>query len=93
MEAVSYRDDDAARAGRAETLIREIAELERQKVAQLAADQRLVDARRELVTLQAPLATTPPAAAAPERAPSFGIHALVFSAAAAVAFLGYTLFT
>ncbi len=86
-----YRDDDAARAGRANTLIDEIAKLERQKVEQVATDQRLEAARDELRALQAAatVATPPPPA---ERTPSFGVHLFVFAATAGATYLGYTLF-
>ncbi len=80
-----YRDDDAARAERAQALIQEIAHLERKKVAQAAADQRLAAARDELPALQ------PPAAAPPERPPGLAPHLLEFGATAAATFLGYTL--
>lgn len=80
-----YRDDDAARAERAHALIQEIADLERKKVAQAAADQRLAAARDELTALQ------PPAAPPPERPPGLATHLLVFGATAAATFLGYTL--
>ena len=84
---MSYRADDDARTARADALIMEIADLERQKVAQAAAEQRLEAARRELADLHGP----PPAV--PERAPGLLAHALAFAAAAAVAFTGYTLLT
>ena len=80
-----YRDDDVARAERAHALIHEIAELERQKVAQATADQRLAAAKDELTALQAPPAT------APERPPGLATHLLVFAGTAATAFVGYTL--
>lgn len=80
-----YRDDDAARAARASALIDEIADLERQKLQQAATAQRLDAAKRELIALQ-------PGAPAPvERAPGVLVHALVFGATAAAAYLGYTL--
>lgn len=82
---MSYRDDDAARAQRAGTLIDEIAELERQKVAHAAAEQRLDEARRELATLQV---STPEA---PPRPPGLLLHAAVFAGTALAAFVGYTL--
>lgn len=84
---MSYRADDDAHASRADALIREIAALERQKVAQAAADARLAEARTELATLQA----TPTPAPPPERSPGLGLHLLVFAATAVTAFLGYTL--
>lgn len=81
-----YREDDAARGARAHALIGEIAELERQKVARVELDQRLEAARAELATLQ-----TLPAPPAPPRPPGLGTHLLVFAAAAAATFTGYTL--
>lgn len=80
-----YRDDDAARGARADALIGEIAELERQKVARVELDQRLEAARGELATLQ----VTPPPP--PERAPGVLVHLGVFALAAAVTFAGYSL--
>ena len=80
-----YRDDDVARAERAHALIQEIADLERQKVTQATADQRLAAAKGELSALHAP----PPAP--PERPPGLATHLLVFAGTAAAAFLGYTL--
>lgn len=82
---MTYRDDDAAREMRAGTLIDEIAELERKRVEHAATDQRLEDARRELATLQIRTPEAPP------RSPGVLVHAAVFAATAAVAFLGYTL--
>jgi hypothetical protein len=79
-----YRDDDVARVERAGSLIDEIAELERKKVDHAATERRLEEARRELTELQAP------AAPKPER-PGAVVHALVFGATAACAYLGYTL--
>lgn len=79
-----YRDDDTARADRANALIEEIAALERQKVSHASTDQRLDAARLELRSLQS---TSEPT----ERRPSLAIHAGVFLATAAAAFLGYTL--
>jgi len=81
---VSYRDDDVARAGRASSLIDEIAKLEHQKVTHAATEQRLEEAKRELSTLQAH-------APAPPRGPGAAAHLLVFGAAACVSYLGYTL--
>lgn len=81
-----YRDDDAAHAQRANTLIDEIAELERQKVAQSQTEQRLEAAKRELAALQ----VTPGAPPAP-KVPGFLLHLFVFSATATAAYLGYTL--
>lgn len=79
-----YRDDDSARAERAIALIDEIAELERQKVVHAASDRRLETARRELSALQSHALAGPPQ-------PGVITHLLVFSAAAAAAFLAYTL--
>jgi hypothetical protein len=80
-----YRDDDAARTERAIALIDEIAGLERQRLASAAADQRLEAARRELLALQ----TDTPAGV--QQPPGLITHLLVFGAAAAAAFVGYTL--
>lgn len=83
---MSYRDDDAARGARADALIGEISELERQRVARAEQDRRLEAARRELATLQpsaAPLAEPRPA--------SVAAHVLVFVAAAGSTFAGYSL--
>lgn len=80
-----YKDDDAAHAERANSLIDEIAELERQKVTQATTDQRLEAAKRELSNLQA----HPPAAA--PKGPGAIAHLVVFAATASVAYLGYTL--
>ena len=79
-----YRDDDSARAERANALIDEIADLERQKLAHAAADQRLEAARRELTSLQIH-------AAAPPSPPTLTMHLLVFGASAAAAFVAYNL--
>lgn len=81
-----YRDDDVARGARADALISEIADLERQKVVRAEQDQRLVAARLELATLQA----APPPPAEP-RAPGFFVHLVVFAAAAGTTFAGYSL--
>ncbi|MGE0548267.1 MAG: hypothetical protein AB7O24_11105 [Kofleriaceae bacterium] len=80
-----YRDDSVARTERANALIDEIAELERKKLAQADTDQRLEAAKCELSMLQAS------ASDATERPPGVLTHALVFTATAAVAFVGYTL--
>jgi hypothetical protein len=82
-----YRDDDAARAERANALIDEIAELERKKVEQAATEQRLTAARDELRTLQATPAAAPPV----ERMPGAGAHVVVFGATAMATYLGYLL--
>lgn len=91
---MSYRDDDAARDERANTLIDEIARLEREKVAAAASERRLDEAKRELSTLQLPNAATQvlpaPVATEPEP-PSLAAHVLAFCGAAGAAFLGYTL--
>jgi hypothetical protein len=79
-----FRDDDIARTERANALIDEIAELERQQLAQATTVQRLEAARRELSALQPP-------AEVPPRPPGLALHIAVFATAAAVAFLGYTL--
>lgn len=79
-----YQDDEVARAGRASSLIDEIARLEHQKVTHTATEQRLEAAKRELATLQAP---TP----ARTRAPGLLAHVIVFGATAGTAYLGYTL--
>ena len=83
---MSYRADDDARALRADALITEIADLERQRMARTAADERLASARAELADLQGP-----PPGPARERPPGLVAHALAFTAAAALAFVGYTL--
>jgi len=80
-----YRDDDTARTERAVALIDEIAELERQKLQSAAIEQRLETARRELSALQIH------PGAAPQQAPGLVTHVLVFGAAAAAAFVAYTL--
>jgi hypothetical protein len=82
-----YRDDDAARAARASSLIDEIAKLEHQKVTHAATDQRLEAARLELSALH-----PPPPRAAPA-GPGAIVHLLVFGATAGVAYLGYSLLT
>jgi hypothetical protein len=82
-----YRDDDFARGARADALINEISDLERQKVARAEQDHRLESARQELAALQA---VTPPAAP-PPKPPGVFVHVAVFSAAAVATFLGYTL--
>ena len=80
-----YRDDDTARTERANALIDEIAELERQKVINAVTDHRLETAKRELSALQSH------SPAAPQDPPGLTIHLLVFGATAAAAFVGYTL--
>ena len=84
-----YRDDDRARADRANALIDEIGELERQKVAQVATEQRLEAARRELSTLQ--VRESEPEPPRPAKPPGLGTHLLVFGASAAAAYAGYAL--
>jgi hypothetical protein len=79
-----YREDEVAHGARADALISEIAELERQKVARIGLDQRLEAARLELATLQ-----VAPAPAA--RPPGLVTHVIVFGAAAGTMFLGYSL--
>lgn len=81
-----YRDDDKAHTERANVLIDEIAELERQKVAQAQTEARLEAAKRELASLQ-----ITPAAPAPPKPPGLLLHLFVFSATATAAYLGYTL--
>ena len=81
-----YRDDDAAHAQRASSLIDEIAELERQKLAQSQTAQRLDAAKRELAALQ-----VSPGSAPPDKPPGVLVHLFVFSATATLAYLGYTL--
>jgi hypothetical protein len=83
-----YRDDDAARAARANALIDEIADLERAKLARAAVEQRLDAARRELATLA--VTTDPPPAPAPLM-PGLAAHLGVFTAAAAATFACYSL--
>jgi hypothetical protein len=80
-----YRDDDSARTERAIALIGEIAELERQKLASAAIDQRLETARRELSALQ------PRDGGVPQHAPGLATHLVVFGVSAAAAFVAYTL--
>lgn len=75
-----YKDDGIARSERANALIDEIARLERDKVAQAAADQRLEAARIELRSLQAG-ADKPPAQ------PGALAHLLVFAGTAGTAYL------
>jgi len=79
-----YRDDDAARAERASSLIDEIAALEHQKVTLAQAQQRLEAARCELAALQ----PQPPAA---PTGPGAITHLLVFGATASAAYIGYML--
>jgi hypothetical protein len=80
-----YRDDDSVHAARAIALIDEIAALERQKIINAAADRRLETARRELSVLQSH------SPAGPAESPGLVTHLLVLGAAAAAAFVGYTL--
>ena len=79
-----YKDDDVAHAERANSLIDEIAKLERDKVSQVATDQRLEAAKRELSALQAKSPAAP-------KGPGPIAHFLVFGATASIAYLGYTL--
>lgn len=78
-----YRDDDIARGARADALIAEIADLERQKVTRATLEQRLESARRELAALQ--VAPTPPAG------PTVLMHVVAFASAAVATYVGYTL--
>ena len=80
-----YRDDDAARIERANALIDEIAELERQKLINAVTEHRLETAKHELSALQS---DSPAASQAP---PGLITHLLVFGVTAAAAFVGYTL--
>jgi hypothetical protein len=82
-----YRDDEAARGARADALIHEISDLERQKVARTEQDKRLEEARAELASLQAP----PAAPAEKPKPPGVAAHIAVFCVAAAATFAGYTL--
>lgn len=83
-----YRNDDEARDQRATTLIDEIAELERARIAHAASERRLEEARSELATLQlVPSSQTEPA---PEPA-GVATHILVFCVAGLATFAGYTL--
>ena len=88
---MSYRDDDAARAQRANVLIDEIADLERRKVEQAANDQRLEAARAELLGLQAVSLPPPPEEPKDSRARVLFTHVGVFSLSALATFIGYTL--
>lgn len=88
---MSYRDDDAARDERANTLIDEIARLERDKVAAAAAERRLEEAKRELATLRVPETAAVIAQPAEPEPPSPLAHVLAFCAAAGAAFAGYSL--
>ena len=88
---MSYRDDDAARAQRADVLINEIAELERKKVEQATNDQRLESARAELQSLQAVSLPPPPPEPQESRARTLFTHIGVFSLSALATFIGYTL--
>ena len=87
-----YREDDPAHAARAGSLIDEIADLERKKVAHVTMEKRLEEAKRELADLQA-VQTVMPAAPPPveEKPPSVLAHVLVFAGTAGAAVLGYTL--
>jgi hypothetical protein len=85
-----FRDDDAARTARASALIDEIAELEREKLARAANQQRdaerLDAAKRDLAMLQ-----EPKRAAAPKAA-SVLAHVAVFATTAIAAYVGYVVF-
>jgi len=85
-----YKDDEAARANRANTLIDEIAKLEHDKVSHAATEQRLEAAKRELAMLQVQAPEPPPPPVDP-KGPGAVTHLLVFGATATAAFLGYTL--
>jgi hypothetical protein len=80
-----YRDDQAAQAARANALIDEIAQLEREKLAHTATDQRLEDAKRALATLQPTTAVPVPTS------PSVAAHVAVFCVASCATFALYTL--
>jgi hypothetical protein len=84
---VSYRDDDTARADRANALINEIAELERQMLALAQAEQRLESARTELRELQAVSLPRDPE----QRSHGAGMHLVVFALAAMSTYVGYSL--
>ena len=86
-----YRDDDAARAERANTLIDEIAELEKQKVNLASTEDRLDAAKRELSAMQERAAATVTPAPIADKPPSLVAHVVVFAATAGATFLGYTL--
>lgn len=78
-----YRDDEVAGAARANALIDEIADLERDQVAAAERARRLDAARRELADLR-------PATDEP-RGPGIGVHVVVLAASAIAAFLAYSL--
>ena len=79
-----YRDDEVAGAARANALIDEIADLERQQVAAADRAKRLDAARHELAELR-PVATDEP------RGPGLAVHVVVLAASAITAFLAYSL--
>jgi hypothetical protein len=85
-----YRDDDVARGERANALISEIGDLERQKVLAAKTEARLAAARDELRGLQA--ASTVSVGPAPERPPSLTTHIAVFAMTAGTAYGLYVLF-
>ena len=82
-----YRDDEVAHVARASSLIDEIAELERQKLAQAANDLRLEAAKRELAALHVQVPSVP----IPERTPGWLAHMVVFATSMSLAYAGYTL--
>lgn len=85
-----YRDDDAARGERANALISEIGELERQKVEAARTEARLAAARDELRGLQAAsVVATGPALETPAGVMT---HIAVFAVTAGAAYGLYMLF-
>jgi hypothetical protein len=84
-----YRDDDVARGERANALISEIGDLERQKVEAAKTEARLAAARDELRGLQA--ASTVDVGPAPERPASVTTHIAVFAMTAGAAYGLYAL--
>lgn len=81
-----YRDDEVAGAARANALIDEIADLEREQVAATERDRRLEAARQELADLR-PVG----AAIAEPHGPGLATHLVVLAASAFTAFLAYSL--
>lgn len=79
-----YRDDEVAGAARANALIDEIADLERDQVAAAERARRLDAARQELADLR-------PAATSEPRGPGLAVHVVVLAASAVTAFLAYSL--
>jgi hypothetical protein len=81
-----YRDDEVAGAARANALIDEIADLEREQVVATDRARRLDAARQELAELR------PVTGATDEpHAPGLGVHVVVLAASAVTAFLAYSL--